>query len=316
MFHHFHGGSHPKAQGSIDAAKLEQVLDFVMQSHHVLPANIWLERAKNGSLSNQDVCVTFDDALACQYDIALPVLNERGLTAFWFVYTSVLEGGCEPLEIFRLFRTTRFSDIDLFYDQFFTLVRDRFQSRYLSSENQFDPTTYLENAPFYSNNDKWFRYLRDNTLSFEEYKAVMHQMMDDADFSIEEARQNLWLNVDQVRNLADHGHVVGLHSHTHPTAIAKLSETEQSREYKLNSDALHRILGTRPETVSHPCNSYSEQTLDVLRSLGARIGFRADTRAIDLRSPLEFAREDHANICKALRDEGRNYVSATAGAIL
>ena len=36
--------------------------------------------------------VTFDDNLKCQYDIALPILDKYSLKAFWFIYTSPLDG--------------------------------------------------------------------------------------------------------------------------------------------------------------------------------------------------------------------------------
>ncbi len=304
MFHHFHDDVHPEAQGSIDAGTFGKILDHIQKEHRILPAQDWFESAVAGSLTAQDVCITFDDALACQYDVAGPVLAERGLTAFWFVYTSVLEGGIEPLEIFRLFRTTRFSGVEAFYARFFGRIEEDDRDRYREARSQFDPEEYLKNAPFYSHDDRWFRYLRDNTLTADEYEAVMFGMMDDASFSIEDARKNLWLTAGRVKDLAKDGHVIGLHSHTHPTTMAKLSPQRQRQEYERNYSALTALLGKRPLTVSHPCNSYSQTTLEILRSLDIEVGFRADSQEIDNRSLLEFSREDHANICRHLRDIG------------
>lgn len=301
MFHHFHGLGHPEVQGSISADDFGQILDYIGENHTLLPARVWYERALDGSLSAQEVCLTFDDALACQYDIALPVLDSRGLTGFWFVYTAILAGGVEPLEIFRHFRTTCFSDIDAFYCQFFKITASRHPDRYQSAQERYDPDRHYQLAPFYTDNDKWFRYVRDRILTFEEYGSIMETMMEKASFSVEKARRNLWLSADHVKKLSACGHIVGLHSHTHPTAIASLCAADQKAEYVTNADTLHAILGTAPETVSHPCNSYNEITLDILGSMGVMLGFRADTGTVDNRSPLEFDRQDHAIVHEAVK---------------
>lgn len=306
MLHHFHGSGHPRTQGSISAAEFESILDFLSEDHTFLPAQDWREKALSGTLTPTDVCITLDDALACQYDVAGPVLERRGLTAFWFVYTSVLEGGIEPLEIFRLFRTTHFQDIDAFYDRFFDRTKQFSPQRYADAQEAFDPQVYLSASPFYTGNDRWFRYLRDVMLSFPEYRELMFSMMEEEGFSAEDASQNLWLTQTQVKALSDAGHVIGLHSHTHPTALAKLSAAEQRREYEQNSASLSAVLGYRPDCMSHPCNSYSGETLDILRSLGVRIGFRANRSPVSARSDLEFDREDHANICSLLKDRDQN----------
>ena len=54
---------------------------------NILPADEWMARATSDRLDENDLCLTFDDALRCQYDVALPVLEKYGLTAFWFVYS-------------------------------------------------------------------------------------------------------------------------------------------------------------------------------------------------------------------------------------
>ena len=52
--------------------------------------------------------------------------------------------------------------------------------------------------------------------------------------------------------------------------------------------------------MSHPCNSYDDVTLGVLRELGVTQGFRADLGEFSGRSALEYPRQDHANIMKAM----------------
>ncbi|WP_262422821.1 hypothetical protein [Brevundimonas denitrificans] len=93
------------------------MLDWLGPDRFLSPQD-WTERALAGRLGPDDLCLTFDDALLCQSEIAAPVLKAYGLTGFWFVYSSVLEGRSERLELYRHFRSTRFGDVDEFYAAF------------------------------------------------------------------------------------------------------------------------------------------------------------------------------------------------------
>ena len=117
------------------------------------------------------------------------------------------------------------------------------------------------------------------------------------------------MNKNHLVKLNDLGHKIGLHSHTHPTLIEKLSYDEQNNEYSKNISVLSNILNCKKseiKTMSHPCGSYNEDTKKVLNNLDINIGFRA-TMSVDFtkmekinNSSLEIAREDHANIMKLM----------------
>jgi peptidoglycan/xylan/chitin deacetylase (PgdA/CDA1 family) len=118
--------------------------------------------------------------------------------------------------------------------------------------------------------------------------------------SPEDLADRLWMEPDHLRRLHADGHVLGLHTHTHPTRIADLDRQQQLREYRDNYTCLMSLLGERPTTVAHPCNSYSRDTLDILRRLGIRMGFRSNL-AWDEHSKLEYARQDPADIVREMR---------------
>ena len=67
------------------------------------------------------------------------------------------------------------------------------------------------------------------------------------------------------------------------------------------TEALHMAstLSALPKTVSHPSNSYNNDTLSILRNLKIEIGFRSNMEN-HLFSEFEFPREDHANIIKMI----------------
>lgn len=299
MFHHFRDAvRHPAGQGAISADEFRQLLLHV-GVQRILPAREFLLRHITGTLRPEHLCITFDDNVRCQYDVAVPVLDELNLTAFWFAYTSVLEGRVERLEVYRYFRTTRFASIDDFYASFeAALCRAGALSQ--TTMSGFDPQTYLKPFPFYTDADRRFRFLRDEVLGPARYVAIMDGMLVDAGVTASDLVRDLWMTNDQLHGLHEDGHVIGMHSHTHPTRLDRLSVDEQIGEYEANHAAIAALTGEMPITMSHPCNSYSPATLDVLRDMGVQLGFRSN---LDKRDgcELEVPREDHTNILRQMR---------------
>ncbi len=298
MFHHFHGAGHPRVQGSISASDLVDIVDYVGRDN-ILPANEWLSRFANNSLGEKNCCLTFDDTLKCQFDVALPVLREFELTAIWFISTSILEKQ-NSLEVFRFFRTVYFEDIDDFYEKFFDFSTE--QEGVQIEVVQKDPlfSSYLKEFDLYTENDRIFRFIRDIMLGPSKYEALMWKMMVFYKTDIDEIKKNLWMDDFHIKQLCHEGHVIGLHSHSHPTDMKSFSRQEQYEDYMENRQKLEDLIGYQPTTASHPCNSYNNDTLEVLSELGVQFAFRANMQAGNHKPALEIPREDHANIMRRI----------------
>jgi peptidoglycan/xylan/chitin deacetylase (PgdA/CDA1 family) len=294
MFHHFHDGrKHTAGQGSISACQLREIIVSYRRTHTILSAGDWYAGAVGGTLSNGQVCLTFDDALRCQYDIALPVLDEFGIKAFWFVYTSPLDNVIEKLELYRYVRNTAFEDIEAFYRAFYkTAANSEFDSK-IRIGLAFFPGDYLPECGYYSREDKVFRYIRDKILGRDQYDHIMQTMITGLEIDMEGIKDSLWMDRTCIVALKEQGHLIGLHSHTHPTVMAQLSCQQQAEEYQLNCQKIRELIHDDVVCVSHPCNSYDYNTLKILSDLGIRIGFRANM-ALEKHSMLEYPRIDHA----------------------
>ena len=300
MFHHFHNDKHLPAQGSLSSSDFSEMLDWLDDKFNLIGAKEYLKRFEQSQLADNDVCLSFDDALLCQYDIAIPILQERGIDAFFFVYSSVFSGTPENLEVFRYFRTNNFQDIDDFYSQFFNLVEIEFRNELEQHRSNYQKLNYLSAFPFYSENDKWFRYLRDQVLGTENYEKLMLQLMASKSFSPSEIIKDLWMSEDDLKEISTQGHLVGLHSYSHPTQMSKLSYQEQYKQYKKNLEHLNAVVG-EVVCMSHPCGDYNDDTLKILEELGIRIGFRSSLSETTIKSKFEIPRDDHANIYKAMQ---------------
>ncbi len=300
MFHHFHrAGDKPPAQGSITPEQLESIIDYLQGRYTLLSAHEWLRRAIDGKIRDE-ICLTFDDGLRCQFDLALPVLRRRGIRAFFFVYTCIYHGWIDKLEIYRLFRSRFFHNINEFYERFWqTAGKSIYFAGLSDSVLKPEADSYLKEYSFYSDDDRRFRYVRDKVLSNTAYESIMDGVMEGFGMTPETLATNLWLTPKNLMCLAEEGHILGLHGYTRSTTFASKSRDEQEREYTLNRSDLELLAGTAPIVMSHPSNSYSAETLAILRKMGVEAGFRANMNPGG-GTRLEIPRMDVADLLKEM----------------
>ena len=114
--------------------------------------------------------------------------------------------------------------------------------------------------------------------------------------------KKLWIGENEIKELHKQGNIIGLHSHTHPTNIIKLSKQDQLYEYSTNKEILENIIGEKIICMSHPCGLYNNDTLDILKYLGIKIGFRSNMMQKG-NTNYEFLREDHINILNKAKEK-------------
>ncbi len=123
MFHHFHLKNNQKlGQGSINKNEFEKIIIYLKKNYEILSPAEWLNKLEKKNLKKKDICITFDDALLSQYNIALKILNKYRLKAFWFVYSSVFNGMIDDFEIHRKFRSKYFKNFNGFFKNFLSFV--------------------------------------------------------------------------------------------------------------------------------------------------------------------------------------------------
>ena len=129
-------------------------------------------------------------------------------------------------------------------------------------------------------------------------------------FKYKQFYSKLFFSEKDLKNLNKLGHLIGLHSHSHPTLMEKLSYFEQEKEYQKCASIISKIIrksGDIIKCMSHPSGSYNEDTLQILKKLGIELGFK-QTMTIEKEkgmkkinnSILEIARQDHADIIKRM----------------
>jgi peptidoglycan/xylan/chitin deacetylase (PgdA/CDA1 family) len=301
MFHRFHkSGSEPDGQGSLTEKDLEKIINSKGRKR-ILNADEWISRLNTNNLNTDDLCMTFDDGLKSQYEIAVPVLNKYSIKAFFFIYSSVFfDNNLNKNEIYNKFAITKFKSFDKFVDFFF-----KQNSNLEKSFSHNDFKIYTEDMkskfPFYSINDLKFRFIRNNILTRIEFENVMDELMFVKDININNFSSKIWMDNKDIQDLSANNHCIGLHSFSHPFNISNLDLIDQKNEYTKNYNHIKETVGVRPISMSHPLNSYSCKTIDILKNLGVKCGFCSnintkqiyDTNKINT---FEIPREDGVNL--------------------
>lgn len=299
MFHHFHNQDHPYIQGALDAKQMDEIIIWLKNNFNLVRAQEWHRLAVSDALSPEHVCLTFDDGLKSQVDIAAPILKAHDLTGFWFTYTSQLVGEIGKLELYRYYRNVAFSSVDDFYDAFYVAAN---QAGYAADIEEARTTpaarAHYQHYKFYSDADRFFRYVRDHVLKPERYNRIMDLMIANSDFDVANILSLMLASRADMKALADDGHIFGLHSHTHPTNIAAMNYAEQNEEYTKSKGILEGILGEAITCAAYPNNSYNDDSLEIMRALKIEYAFRADM--VSGLSNLEIPRIDHADLYKAI----------------
>ena len=216
----------------------------------------------------------------------------------------MFEGKPDNLEFFRYFRMNYFNSVDEFYDNFYKILDKDLKSFFEKNTNRIKETK--NKFPHYSIEDIKFRLVRDFFLTKDQYENVMFSMFEEKQFNYQDFSKKLFFQKNDLEKLNNLGHLIGLHSHSHPTLMEKLSYDEQKKEYEKCLYSVSKILDIPKNEIkymSHPCGSYNKDTLEVLKELGIELGFKQIMTIEEEKgmkkvnnSSLEIARNDHADI--------------------
>ena len=306
MFHHFHDKNHKKSQGSISAKQFIKIIKFLKKKYNLINADVFLNKIINKKINNNDACLTFDDSLKCQIDIALPILNKEKIQAFFFLYTSAFTSKKNMFEIFRYFRMNNYKTVDFFYKDFFLMLKKNNRKKFEYFKKNYDKK-YLKEYSFYTESDKKFRFCRDKILNKNIYESVMFNLMRKKNFNYKKIIKKLLMSKKDLMKLKKFNQVIGLHSHDHSTNIAKMSYYKQLTDYKKNIFFLKKNLNLKPNSMSHPFGRYNNETIKVLSEIGLKIGFLSNFKKGKISSNFEIPRYDHTHILKQINENNNFY---------
>ena len=93
IYHRVLARPDPLFPGEVDRVLFQRQLRLLRRFYTPLPLHLALQRLQDGSLPPRAACITFDDGYADNAEHALPLLQQHGLHATFFIATGYLDGG-------------------------------------------------------------------------------------------------------------------------------------------------------------------------------------------------------------------------------
>ena len=276
MVHGIHKNNQkPLSQGSISSKNFEKII--IKLKKRIINADDWIDKVKKKKLGKNDLCITLDDNLRSQVKYGIPILKKHNIKAFFFMYTSVYVKKNYEFEVFRYFYNSRYPSFESFFNDFLNFLMNTNYKNKINKINKNILLNYLSRYKFYSNADKYFRYLRDELFSPSEFKKLCNQFMKKKEFNYKSSKifQKIWITKKEIKKISDYGHHVGLHSYEHNKNIYKMKYIDQMHQYKKNYDDIKKITGISPESASYPFNSHNKDSKLILKKLNINHVFLA-----------------------------------------
>ncbi len=280
MFHRFTDqDGQITGQGSIQPSTLKKFIETNGSDRFFSDKD--LEKFVNeGEINDEKICLTFDDGLMSQFTSAKPILDSFGIKCLWFIYTKIFDNEYDISEMLNYFVAKYYKNFEEFYTYFFKRVglKDSIWSSEIFNNYRNE---LKQKFRFYSEADIRFRFVRNYHFKEKEFDHLIHSLIKDHSHKPKEISEKIWMKEEQITQLQSEGHEIGVHSHSHFYDIKKMPEHTQRADYKLNSDILTNITGSKPKTAAHPLGSYDKTCLKILNSLDIRYAFRSNSIPIN-----------------------------------
>src|SRR5437773_470537 len=242
------------------------------------------------SLPRRAVLVTFDDGLREQVDCALPVLDELGIPAVFFVNTGpIANRAVSTVHKIHLLRAHTPPNV------FCGLLHAEARRQGLEMQWDVEPMEAAEKYPWDPPESAQLKYLLNHELAPEVRDALItpcfRAMFGDDEAAISDV---LYMNVQQLRVLGGRGYL-GTHGDQH-LALGKLPRAAVQANLPTSLDRLAGWTDVRPFGLGYPFGSLGPSPLKggaVAAGLGVSWGLPLERAAnLDLARPLHLARFD------------------------
>ena len=261
VFHRVPREPDPLFPDAMHAQQFHRVCGWLKAWCTVLPLDDAVHRLAAGTLPARALAISFDDGYADNHEVALPILQQHGLPACFFIATGALDGGRMWNDsIVETLRCTHRDEIDLSgLGVGLDASLDRLAGRHATG------TTAQR------------RQLIDRLLPVVKYLppaargAAVTRIAECAGIDPDELPRDLMMSSAQVRDLRRAGMQIGAHTVTHPI-LAALPAADARREIADSQRFLQDLLA-EPVTLfaypnGKPGRDFSDESVQIVHDLG------------------------------------------------
>jgi peptidoglycan/xylan/chitin deacetylase (PgdA/CDA1 family) len=233
-----------------DASTFAWQMEMLAEYFHVLSLSEAVEHLQNGTLPARAASITFDDGYADNIKVALPILQQRGVPATFFIASGYLDGGRMWNDtIIEAVRLASGGILDLNWLTLGHLPIATLEQRYRAILTLLSKLKYT---------------------SKEERQRKVAAI---ADMVGAELPDDLMMRAEDVRALAASGMEVGAHTVSHPI-LNSISDEQGHYEIESSRQRLAEITGRPVHLFAYPNgkpgSDYDLRHVQIVRELGFR----------------------------------------------
>lgn len=252
IYHRILAGQDPLFPHEATTDTFDAQMSRLKAVFNVLPLSEAIARLKKGTLPARAACLTFDDGYADNATIALPILQQHGLTATFFIATAYLNGG-------RMFNDTVIEAIRRTQHDILNLTE--------LGLGQHDTASHEAKARAINQILPIVKH-----LPLEEREEKVARLCELA--TCGPLPDNLMMTTEQLMSLYMAGMEIGGHTARHPI-LSKLNEVEVRKEIAEGKEFLEAILGERIRLFAYPDGKPGADYLPEQASIVRDMGFDA-----------------------------------------
>lgn len=230
------------------------------------------------------VLLSFDDGFTDHFKYVLPELKKRGVFGLFYVPTGVYEKK-KALDVHRIhFLLGRFGGQKLV-----EIIEDKLTECMLSDKHrdEFKTMTYIDqDNDFYTQE---FKKIFNYYISYEHRENILDELVNELS-SDEEIFSEMYMSVEQLKQMSDEKMVIGSHSINH-YVFSKLSDEDQKKEIHESFDFIEKHLGELDiKTFCYPYggfHSFTDYTEEVLSEIGCHFSLNVEHKDMNLKDYLE-----------------------------
>lgn len=250
-----------------------------LAANHGLMSRAEFDRSLETGIPADGCVLTFDDGFADHYNHVLPLLLEREAWGIFYIPTGTYMRS-KLLDVHRIHVLLgRFGGAKCMEILMDIVTDDMLKDRYVDA---FRHKTYT-----HQDNDEHtvrFKRMLNYYISYGARELVLDRMMEIYLDGETESQlfSRFYLSLEQVREMADLGMVIGSHGVDH-LVMSKLSVEQQRNEIEASCAFLEDVLGAPVETFCYPYggrHTFTAETEVLLRDAGMRYSFSVDSRDV------------------------------------
>lgn len=284
MYHYTRDLKHsryPEIKG-LDVALFRDQIQYLKMNFRIVTMEEVIAACSGAvELPEKAMLLTFDDGYIDNYTFAFPILEEFGIQGSFFIPGKTFASH-QLLDVNKIHYILAVADIH-------NLVTDlkREMEYYRGQEYDYPPTDELYHrygiANRFDAGETIFVKRMLQTVLPERLRSLISSKLFAKYVGVteEQLAYELYMTEEQIRTMKRHGMFIGVHGYDHYW-LGNLTQEQMRKDISLALDTLDEFIDRRCWVMNYPYGNYSQETVQYIKSQGARVGLTIEARVAQI----------------------------------